>query len=303
MFGQNAFNNFGNTNANTQPASQSTTGTSGLFGGFGAAGEPKPKSACWSAGNTGGPSLFGAPAAPATTATNSFFGGGLGVKPASTGSIFGNASSTTQPATGTSGGGLFGGGLFGNTPAAQIPLLQVRRQAAPSLARTTQQQRNPRRAQACLEGKTSRTPRRRQRARRRYLVLPISLDRDRSSLPSQPLHCSDNPNSKQPAQQQQQQQQQQTTFGQSINPPTSGLGTFGGASTLNQLGSSLLGLSSLGGSSNLLAPRAATGLLPSQQHQADTAQGQFTNLVQRIEAIEQSWNSNSPNCRFQVCKV
>ncbi len=80
----------------------------------------------------------------------------------------------------------------------RIPLLQVRRQAAPSLARTTQQQRNPRRAQACLEGKTSRTPRRRQRARRRYLVLPISLDRDRSSLPSQPLHCSDNPNSNNP---------------------------------------------------------------------------------------------------------
>jgi len=106
-------------------------------------------------------------------------------------------------------------------------------------------------------------------------------------------------------QQQQQQQQQQTqpsafgNFGQSLNPLQST------ASTSNQpLGSSLLGVSNLGGSSSLFAPKQSSNtFLLSQNQQADSAQGQYVNLVQRIESIEQAWNANSPNCRFQVRSI
>ncbi|EJD04210.1 uncharacterized protein FOMMEDRAFT_121798 [Fomitiporia mediterranea MF3/22] len=83
-------------------------------------------------------------------------------------------------------------------------------------------------------------------------------------------------------------------LGQStINPPSGGLGLFGS----NQPSSSLFGLPNTGAStSGLFAGRSS---LRQSQQQADTAQAQFLNLVQRIEAVAQAWDPNSPQCRFQ----
>lgn len=286
MFGQNAFNNFGNTNANTQPASQPTTGTSNLFGGFGQ--QANQNNQNQPGGNTGGSSLFGAPTAPATT-TNSLFG----AKPASTGSIFGNTSSTTQPASG--GNSLFGGGLFGNN--AQNTTNTGTPSGSALFGTNNASQSQPAAGAGLFGGQNQQ-----QNTAQTGTSAPSLFGSSNLFGQKPPQNTQPAPSLFGQSQSQQPAQQQQTTFGQSFNSaPTPGLSGFGNASTSNQpLGRSLLGISSLGGSSNLLGPRATTGLLPSQQHQADTAQGQFTNLAQRIEGIEQAWNSNSPNCRFQV---
>ncbi|EIM87243.1 uncharacterized protein STEHIDRAFT_96293 [Stereum hirsutum FP-91666 SS1] len=71
------------------------------------------------------------------------------------------------------------------------------------------------------------------------------------------------------------------------------------------LGSSLLGKSTLPGLTGLGASTSNTGLFSSRlptsaagQREQD-AQSQFLNLQQRIEAIVEAWNPQSPNNRFQ----
>lgn len=88
--------------------------------------------------------------------------------------------------------------------------------------------------------------------------------------------------------QQQQQQQAGGLFGQQ-KPATGGL--FSGST----LGASTLAGSTLGGSTLLGTSRAPVAPSPQQD-----AQAQFIQLAQRMEAITQAWNSNSPQCRFQV---
>ncbi|KLO18943.1 hypothetical protein SCHPADRAFT_95068 [Schizopora paradoxa] len=288
MFGQNAFSNFGNTNANPQQAAQSTSSAPSLFGGFGQQTNQNQNQPAGQAGT----SLFGAPAAPSSTTTNSLFG----AKPASTGSIFGNAPTNTQPAAGSTGGSLFGGGggLFGNTQNANANPTGAP-QGSTLFGTNNASTSQPAAGTSLFGGLNQQQNNAQTGTNAPSLFGSSNIFGQKPATTTQPSLFG------QPQPQPQQLAQQQPSFGQSLNTATTpAFGGFGSASTSNQpLGSSLLGLSSLGASSNLLAPKATTGLLPSQQSQADTAQGQFTNLVQRIEGIEQAWNSNSPNCRFQ----
>jgi nuclear pore complex protein Nup54 len=83
-------------------------------------------------------------------------------------------------------------------------------------------------------------------------------------------------------QQQQQQQQQRPLFGTSLNQSSTGM--LGGNS-----------LAPFSSQNSLFSSRST--ILPAQQRDI---QMQFAALAQRIEAVVQAWNANSPLCRFQV---
>lgn len=289
--GASPFGSFGQVNANTQgqtqPTTGATTGTS-LFGGF---------------GNTNANQNPQGQQQQQPGATNSSSNPLFGGKPAS--SLFGNAASTSgmQPATGNSAPGvgtsLFGGGsafgagaqqqqqpatnpfgvssaapstgtgLFG-TSATAMPASQ----SAPSTGLFGQQQTQPSTSAPSPFGQT-----------------PNQMQ----TQPGSTLFG-------QPAATQPQAMAMQTggglfgTFGQSTAAPapSGGLGLFGNT----QPGSSLLGSTSGGmGTSSLFAPK--TSFLQPQLRE-DSAQAQYINLMQRIEAVYQAWDPNSPQNRFQV---
>ncbi|KIJ64710.1 hypothetical protein HYDPIDRAFT_111286 [Hydnomerulius pinastri MD-312] len=97
----------------------------------------------------------------------------------------------------------------------------------------------------------------------------------------------------QPVQQQQQQQQQQKPLGSLFGSTTQSSGTG------SLFGSTLAPPSSgfgSGSGSTLGASRSPMTVGSSQQQDPHS---QFVALTQRIDAIAEAWNSNSPQCRFQ----
>ncbi|KAL5535281.1 PXA2 [Sanghuangporus sanghuang] len=282
-----AFGSFGNANANpTNPTTNAQPQqATNLFGSFGQTQnqtqgqQPAQQQQQQPGTSAGGPSLF----PTANTGTSSLFGG----KPlygSATGT--GTNTSTTQPATSS----LFGG-FSSNTNAGT--------------------QSNPTGAFGASMAPTGGTG-------------PFGASAANPSQPSTGLFGQQQ--NQQPAgttslfgqpqiQQQQQQQPMTSLFGQSTaqpQPQPTGLFSNFGQSTTNpapnttggfgllgstQPGSSLMGAPNAGAStSGLFAGR--TSLMQSQQ-QGDSAQAQFVNLVQRIEAVAQAWDPSSPQCRFQ----
>lgn len=88
-------------------------------------------------------------------------------------------------------------------------------------------------------------------------------------------------------------QQSGSLFGQSQQQQPQG-SLFGSLNQSAAVGNSLLGGNSAG-ASNLFASRP--GVASTQQ--PDTVV-QFIALLQRIDAVKQAWDPNSPQCRFQV---
>ncbi|KAL5495512.1 NUP57 [Sanghuangporus weigelae] len=282
-----AFGSFGNANANTTNPTTNVQPqqATNLFGSFGQTQGQQPAQQQQQQPGTsvGGSSLFSS----TNTSTSSLFGG----KP-----LFGSATGTgtntssTQPVTGATGSSMFGG--FGSNTNASA-------------------QSNPTGAFGASTAPTGGTG-------------PFAASTANPSQPSTGLFGQQQ--NQQPAgtttlfgqpQIQQQQQQQPTTslFGQSTaqaqSQPTGLFSNFGQSTTnsapnttggfglfgSSQPGSSLMGAPNAGTStSGLFAGR--TSLMQGQQ-QGDSAQAQFVNLVQRIEAVAQAWDPSSPQCRFE----
>ncbi|KAG6330896.1 hypothetical protein ID866_8196, partial [Astraeus odoratus] len=301
---------FGGT-ANTQQP-QSAAGGGGLFGNT----NTQPSGGALF-GNTGtqqqqpaGGSLF----AGTSTATTQPSGGGLfgstnAQQPAG-GSLFGGASAQ-QLATGSSFGGATnqqpaGGGLFGSTTAQQQPAAGTglfgnttgQQPAGGSLfgSTTTQQQ-----STTGLFGGTTGTQ------------APTTGGLFGSTAGSNPLFGNKSPASIFGTQAVPTNTTTTTTpslFGQSTQTPQPATSLFGQAQAkpAGSLFGSTAQPSTTGGLfGSTIAPPVVTsssllGLRPSQtssiQQQSDP-QSQFAALTQRIDAIAEAWNANSPQCRFQ----
>ncbi|KAI5123756.1 hypothetical protein M0805_000347 [Coniferiporia weirii] len=292
--GTPGFGSFGNANTNQTPQPASGAGTGSLFGSFGGAGTANQAQNQAQTQGLGQPQQVGA-----STNTNSLFPSAnassnplFGGKPAS--SLFGNTtpSGGQQPA-GTGGGSLFGGGggAFGSSTTA--PATQGTNAFGASTAPA---------AGTGLFGSTITS------APSNQLAMGTGLFGQQSQQPA-PTNTpslfgqgqTQQPGTSLFGQAQPQPPAQQTglfgNFGQSTTNPASS--TIGGLGLLGntQPGGYLSGLPGAGAStSSIFAPK--NSLLQMQQ-QSDSAQAQYASLVQRIETVAQSWDSNSPQCRFQ----
>ncbi|KAG9308318.1 hypothetical protein JVU11DRAFT_12082 [Chiua virens] len=325
---------FGNTTSSQQP---STTG-GGLFGSTTTTTQPAPGTGGSIFGGTTQPtasgSIFGS-TTPATTqapAVGSMFGGtmqpttggsifgGTPAQPAAGGGLFGGAntqqmqpqqtgtslfsSTTTQPQQ--TGGGLFGatstntqhqsstgtGGLFGATNGAAQPatgLFGAASTSAPAsgggLFGSSTASSNPLfgnkppssifGTQPTGTGTSTNT------------IAPPTLF---GQSTTQTTTAQPTPSIFGQTAQAQAQKPAGSLFGSTTHPPTTGT-LFGSTLAAPSLGAGLGAGSILGTSTSRSSPST-----PQQQD----PQSQFVVLMQRIDAIAEAWNPNSPQCRFQV---
>lgn len=274
---------FGNT---TQPA----TG-SGIFGSTNPPQQPQTTGG-GVFGNATSTSLFGGNAQPAAMTGGNIFGSTV-TQPATSGSIFGGTSQPTNPQQQPSAGGLFGAsnattqpaanlfgstatttpaqgsGLFGTSTSSSNPLFGNKPPSSIFGAPTT----------GTTTGTSTISP-------PTLFGQPAAQTSTSTAQPTTSLFGV-------PTQPQQPQKPSGSLFASTTQPSTTGT-LFGSTLAPPTLGPGL-GTGSILGTSTSRSSQSTLGATQQQDPQS-----QFVALTQRIDAIAEAWNPNSPLCRFQV---